>query len=101
MDWSGVGRRLVRVLIAVAAVAILGVAVSWSLTGEPTRTAVLLWLGIAALLLVVGTVLVVSVSAWRGMLRAGDQGERLGGGDVGLLPPQVRSGSRERGGDDR
>lgn len=100
MDWSRVGRRLVRLLVLVAAVAFLGVAVSWSLSGELTRAAVLLWLGISALLLVVGAVLVVSVSAWRGMLRAGDRGERLGS-DVGLLPPQIRSGSRERGGDDR
>lgn len=97
MDWHAVWRRLVRVLVLVAAVAVLGVAVSWGLTGELTRAGVLLWLGISALLLVVGTVLVVSVSAWRGMLRAGDRGERLGGGDVGLLPPQVRSRDRGEG----
>ena len=33
---------------------------------------------------------VVGGSALRGMLRAGERGERLSGRDVMLLPPQVR-----------
>jgi hypothetical protein len=33
---------------------------------------------------------VVGGSALRGMLRAGERGERLASGDVMLLPPQVR-----------
>ncbi len=91
LDWRRIGRRLVRVLIGAAAVSILGIGVTAGATGEVSGTGVLLWVGVGALLLVVGTVLVISASALRGMLRAGDRGDRLAGGDVGLLPPQVRS----------
>lgn len=95
LDWRRIGRRLIRVLIGAVAVAILGMAVTWGMTGEVSRGGVLLWLGVGALLLVVGAMLVVTVSALRGMLRAGDRGDWLAGGDVGLLPPQVRSGPQE------
>lgn len=92
LDWRRIGRRLVRVLVGAAAVSILGIGVTWGVTGGVSGTGVLLWVGVGALLLVVGAMLVLSVSALRGMLRAGDRGDRLAGGDVGLLPPQVRSG---------
>lgn len=96
LNWRRIGRRLVRLLIAAVAIVILGIAVTSGITGEVSRGGALLWVGVGALLLVVGAVLVVSVSALRGMLRAGDRGDRLAGGDVGLLPPQVRSGRQER-----
>lgn len=47
------------------------------------------WGGLALVGMFVVEVVVVGGSALRGMLRAGDRGERLAGGDVGLLPPQL------------
>lgn len=94
VDWRRVRRRLGRVLVVAATVAVLGSAVTLVLTGT---AAALLWTGVAALLSVVGVVLVVSATALQGMLRAGERGDRLAGGDVGLLPPQVRTGPRDGG----
>lgn len=96
MDWRRIRRRLPRVGLLATATTVLGVAVSWGLMGGLSVTAGWLWVGIGALLLIVGAVLVVSVSAMRGMLRAGDRGERLASGDVGVLPPQVRGRSVRR-----
>lgn len=53
--------------------------------------------GVASFGLLASVVGVVAASALRGMLRAGERGERLAGGDVGLLPPK-RSQLGERPG---
>jgi hypothetical protein len=54
------------------------------------------WLGLALAAIFLMELLVVGGSALRGMLRAGERGERLSGHDVGILPP----GRRRRHGPD-
>lgn len=53
------------------------------------------WVGLALLGMFVVEVIVVGGSAVRGMLRAGDRGERLAGPDVGLFPPGRPRGDAE------
>ncbi|MBW3561398.1 MAG: hypothetical protein KY437_02775 [Actinobacteria bacterium] len=89
----------VRVLaVAVGGFASVGLLVSWLVAGGPPLDAFLLWAGLAVLVIVLGAIAVVTAAALRGMLRAGDRGERLADRDVGLVPPQLRSrdGRRER-----
>jgi hypothetical protein len=91
VDFSRTGRRL-RVSLLVLG---LGVVVAWlvvGLLGERGLGLRLLgelvgWALLAAFLV---ELVVVGGSAVVGMLRAGERGDRLAGGDVSLLPPQLR-----------
>lgn len=89
VDWSRTARRLRRSLAAIA-VLVVGV---WLVLGalaggvDLRLLAELVGLGLLASFLV--EVVVVGGGAVRGMLHAGERGERLSGGDVSLLPPQV------------
>lgn len=90
VDWAAIGRRLRR-----SAVILLGLALAaWLLVGVATGGPELGdaggYLGAAVAGMFLVEVVVVGGSAVRGMLRAGEQGERLAGGDVSLLPPQLR-----------
>lgn len=97
VDWPAIGRRLrtsalVLLGLAVAAWLVVGVA------GDGVRIAdVWGYVGLAFIGMFVAEVVFVGGSALRGMLRAGERGERLAGSDVGLLPPQLtrRRGSGE------
>lgn len=89
VDWGGTGRRLRRIgLVALTAVVPL-----WVLLGSLDQGLTLRSLGEAAgLCLLVALsveVAIVATAALRGMLAAGTRGERLAGGDVWLLPPQL------------
>lgn len=90
VDWQATGRRLARSTMAVALVTVTAWVVaavargSWSLASVPD------WLGLGLLVLFVVEVVVVGGSAVRGLLRAGEHGERLSGPDVGLVPPRRR-----------
>lgn len=96
VDWEDAGRRLLRTG-AVLAVAVLVVWVGWSLSTDGFDLVVLGNLvGLALLGMFVVELWVAGGSALRGMLRAGEQGERLAGDDVGLLPPQLRRGGSIR-----
>jgi len=96
VDWHRTARRLRTVLAAIGvAVAVLWVAIGVARDGPSARLlAELAGLGLMGAFVV--EVVVVGGAAVRGMLAAGERGDRLARGDVSLLPPQV--GRRLRGG---
>lgn len=92
VDWPLAGRRLL-----LSALWLFGAAVAaWvavSVFAAEWRPGTLgNFVGLALLGVFLVEVWVVGGSAMRGMLRAGDDGHRLSGMDVGLLPPQLRPG---------
>jgi hypothetical protein len=87
IDWGRAARRLGVLAVLWAVAAGLGSLGTAALTGDAATGP---WLGVAAFGLGLSAVGVVAVSAVRGMLRAGDRGERLAGDDVALRPPQIR-----------
>lgn len=89
VDWRATGRRLRRAALVLGAAAAAGWLLAGLLSGGPRLAALPGWLGLGLGGLFVAEVVIVGGSALRAMLRAGEQGERLVGGDVGLLPPQV------------
>ena len=91
VDWRRVARRLGIVAVVWIAIAAVGPLVTLAIAdGAATG----LWLGIGAVGLGITAVAVVARSAFAGMLRAGDRGERLAGDDVGLTPPPLPGRSR-------
>ena len=95
VDWTRTARRLVTSL-SIIAVAVALIWLGAAVVGEGPRLRLLAELvGLGLLAAFVVEVVVVGGSAVRGMLRAGERGERLARTDVSLLPPQVR----RRGGD--
>ncbi|MBW3662157.1 MAG: hypothetical protein KY469_03570 [Actinobacteria bacterium] len=92
VDWSRTARRLRRSAVVAAGVGATGWTVSAVAGGPGLGT----WLGIALGLIFVAELVIVGGSALRGMLRAGERGERLARSDVGLLPPRL--GGRDRRG---
>ena len=99
VDWVATARRVGRSAVVLVVLAVAGWAVraavvdawSWSHLGN--------WLGLALGGIFVVELLVVGGSALRGMLRAGERGERLASHDVGLLPPLRWGRHRDRSGD--
>lgn len=100
VDWGRTGRR-VR---AVATVLGVGALVAWvllSLLGDGFDLRTLGGLvGLALGVLFVAEVVVVGGAAVRGMLRAGERGERLASQGVGLLPPRIRPPAHDEDGHD-
>lgn len=90
IDWRRLGRRLRVTVVALVAAAVA----LWVGTGLAHGAVRLedLWgyVGLALAGLFVAEIVFVGGAALRGMLRAGERGERLAGNDVGLLPPQLR-----------
>lgn len=90
VDWRRIARRLRRNAVVIAAAVVVG----WLVGGAVGDGATLALLGevagygIGAMFVV--EVVVVGGGAVRAMLRAGERGDRLAGGDVSVLPPQVR-----------
>lgn len=89
VDWHRLGRRL-----GLSASILIGLAVvAWLVTGlatdglDPGDLAGFIGLALGGMFL--AELVFVGGSALRGLLRAGERGERLAGQDVGLLPPQV------------
>lgn len=89
VDWSRTARRLRRLVLVVGA----GVVVTWLTVGALgagfVLTALAELVGLGLLVVIAGEVVVVGGSALRGMLAAGERGDRLASGDVSLLPPQL------------
>lgn len=89
VDFSRAARRVRISALVMVTLALAG----WLVTGlagdglDPRQLGA--WGGLALLGMFIVEVIVVGGSAARGMLNAGDRGERLAGGDVGLLPPQL------------
>lgn len=96
VDWHRTGRR-VRTSVLVLAGAVLVVWVVLSLLGDGFEVRTLGGLvGLALALLFVVELVVVGGAAVRGMLRAGERGERLASRGVGLLPPRIPSVEERR-----
>jgi hypothetical protein len=89
VDWPRTIGRLRRSLAAIAVIVVVAWLVMGAVAGalDARLLAELAGLGLLASFLV--EVVVVGGGALRGMLRAGERGDRLSGGDVSLLPPQV------------
>lgn len=95
VQWGGLARVvLVAALVALALLTVAAVVLV--LAGGRSLGEVAPFAGIAVVGFLVTVVLAVGWSALRGMLRAGDVGERLASRDVGLLPPQARRRRRSR-----
>lgn len=90
VDWHRTARRI-RLVLSSLAVVVLGTWLAVGVLGEQGLQPRLLaeLVGLALLLAFLAEVVVVGGAALRGMLRAGEQGERLAGSDVSLLPPQL------------
>lgn len=94
VDFSRAARRVRRSALVLGSVAVVGWSIAGAVTGGPDPADLGAWGGLALLGMFLVEVVVVGGSALRGMLNAGDRGERLAGGDVGLLPPQLSRGRR-------
>lgn len=96
VDWGHTARRLRRQLVVLAA----GIVVVWLVVGIARGSLTLALLaeiaGFGVLIAVALEFVIVGGAALRGMLRAGERGERLAGPDVSLLPPQVMCRLRRR-----
>ncbi|MEX2503261.1 MAG: hypothetical protein WD378_00325 [Egicoccus sp.] len=96
VDWRRTARRLRRQLLVIAGL----VVAAWLVIGL-AGTGLTLRLfaevaGFGLFLAFLAEVVVVGGSAVRGLLRAGERGDRLASADVTLLPPQLR-GRRRNG----
>lgn len=100
VDWWRLGRRVGLLALGWAGLGSVGAAVTAALLGGLHGSGAL-WVGVAAFGFFASALGAVALSAFGGMLRAGERGERLAGGDVGLVPPQVstrrRASRRDRG----
>ncbi len=90
VDWGRTARRI-RLVLASLGVIVLGAWLALGVFGgsgfEPRLLGELV--GLALLVAFLAEVVVVGGAAIRGMLRAGERGDRLAGSDVSLLPPQL------------
>ena len=90
VDWRRTALRVRRSVLVLGALVVLGWLVT-GLLGDGLRLGALGgWVGLGMAVLFVVEVVVVGGAAVRGMLRAGAEGERLAGSDVGLLPTRWR-----------
>lgn len=90
VDWRRLGRRLRLSAIVLGGLAV-GVWVVVGLFAGGVELGDLPgYVGLAFGGMFVAELIFVGGSALRGMVRAGEHGERLAGGDVGLMPPQLR-----------
>lgn len=96
VDWARTGRR-VRASVLVLTALVLTAWVLLALSGGGFDLGTLGGLvGLAFVALFVVELVVVGGAALRGMLRAGERGERLSSQGVGLFPPRMPS-LEERG----
>lgn len=89
VDFSRAARRVRRSTLVLGSLALAGWLATGVVAGGPVVSDLGAWGGLALFGMFLVEVVVVGGSALRGMVNAGDRGERLAGGDVGLLPPQL------------
>jgi hypothetical protein len=89
IDWARTGRRLRLVLSAIGATIVVVWVVHAVVTGGVDLAMLGELVGFGLFAAFVVEVVVVGGTALRGMLAAGERGERLSGPDVSLLPPQL------------
>lgn len=92
VDWRGTAVRIRRSALVLGTLVVVGWLVGGLLGDGLTLRALGGWFGLGMTLLFVAEVVVVGGAALRGMLRAGEAGERLASDDVGLLPRFRRRG---------
>jgi len=90
VDWGRTARRIRRSALVIGVAVVLGWLVVGVATGGPSLRDLGAALFVGLVAMVVVEFVVVGGSAVRGMLAAGERGERLAGGDVTLMPPQLR-----------
>jgi hypothetical protein len=89
VDWARTGRRLRRQAVILGTLVLVAwVVVAVRDGGLSGRTLAEL-VGVGVLLAIAAEIVIVGGAALRGMLAAGERGERLAQQDVSLLPPQV------------
>jgi hypothetical protein len=98
IDWSRTARRLRAILLVIGTTAVVAWLVLGFLGDGPTLPLLAELFGIGLLFTFAVEVIVVGGVAIRGMLAAGERGDRLASQDVFLLPPQLLRGHRR--GDD-
>lgn len=96
LEHGRTARRVRRLVVIVGVLGLVGFAATWLVDGGLSADVFLLWAGLVALAAVLGAMVIVAAAAFRGMLRAGDRGERLADRDVGLIPPQLRARDEEQ-----
>lgn len=96
VDFARAAHRIRLSATVLGAAALVAWVVVGLLTGGPDPADLGGWAALVLAGMFLVEVVVVGGSALRGMLRAGDRGERLAGGDVGLLPPQLTGRSPRR-----
>jgi hypothetical protein len=94
VDWPRTVRRLRRSLLVIAVLVLLAWVVLGLVQGALSVRLLAELAGVGLLASFVVEVVVVGGGAVRGLLTAGERGERLAGADVSLLPPQL--GRRRR-----
>jgi hypothetical protein len=98
VDWHRTARRLRVVVLVIALVVVIAWVVVGVLGGGFTGRRLGEFAGLGLLVAFAAEVVIVGGSAVRGLLRAGERGQRLASGDVGLLPPQLQRRSQRRRG---
>jgi hypothetical protein len=96
VDWHRTGRRLRRQLVVIAGLVVVAWLVLAVRAGGPSLRALAELVGLGVLLAVAAEIVVVGGAALRGLLAAGERGDRLASADVSLLPPQVSRRLRNR-----
>jgi hypothetical protein len=89
VDWGRTARRLRAILLVIGGVVLALWVVTGVLGDGPSLRSLAELVGLGLLAAFVVEVVVVGGSAVRGLLRAGERGDRLAGEDVSLLPPQL------------
>jgi hypothetical protein len=96
VDWHRTGRRLRRQAVIILTLVVVAWLVLGLRAGAPTARTLAELLGLGVLVAIAGEIVVVGGAALKGLLVAGDRGDRLAGTDVSLLPPQVSRRLRQR-----
>lgn len=94
VDWARAGRRLRASALVLGALAVGGWVVTGLVAGDIDPARLGNWVGLALAGMFAVEVVVVGGSAVRGLLRAGDRGDRLAGPDVSVVPPQLTRRTR-------
>jgi hypothetical protein len=96
VDWHRTGRRLRRQAVFILILVVVTWLVLGLRAGGPTVRTFAELFGVGVLLAIASEIVIVGGAALKGLLVAGDRGDRLAGADVSLLPPQVSRRLRQR-----